>query len=103
MTLIVEHNINRTKSGQQLCSINAKFDLIERSPKLSQTKSILIVKERIVKRHNCFGTVELKKFNYVSSLNFQIIIILTCFLIILQQLGKVHDFVRSGWNIGALA
>jgi hypothetical protein len=30
------------------------FDLIERSPKLSQTKSILIVKERIVKRHTCF-------------------------------------------------
>jgi hypothetical protein len=30
------------------------FDLIERSPKLSRTKSILIVEERIVKRHTCF-------------------------------------------------
>ncbi len=50
----VKHNINWTKSGQQLCSINAMFDLIERSPKLSQNKSILIVKERTVERHTCF-------------------------------------------------
>ncbi len=54
-TLIVKYNINQTKSGQQLCSMNALFDFIERSPKLSLTKSILIVEERIVKRPTCFA------------------------------------------------
>jgi hypothetical protein len=36
---IIEHNINLTKSGQQLCLIISIFDLIKHSPKKCRTKS----------------------------------------------------------------
>ncbi len=55
---IVEQKINQTKSGQQLCSINAMFDLSKPSPKLSRTKSKWIDEERIVERPTCFVAIE---------------------------------------------
>ncbi len=51
-TVFVEHNINQTKSGQQLGLINSIFDLIKCSPKSSQTKSKWIVKIKIVEHLN---------------------------------------------------
>ena len=52
---IVEHNNYRTKKNLHFTLIKSFFDLIERSLKQRRTQTILIVEERIVERHTCFG------------------------------------------------